>query len=104
MFCKKCGQRLGAEASSGATGRRLASPDSYTPRHLAEKILTSKTALEGERNQVTVLYFGLFSLGLAHLRRGDLPRATRVLERCDDLCRSWQFVVAIPAAEVRELG
>jgi tetratricopeptide (TPR) repeat protein len=38
------------------------------------------------------LFPGLFYLGLAHLRRGDLPRATRVLERCLDLCRTWQFV------------
>jgi class 3 adenylate cyclase len=28
----------------------------YTPAHLAEKILTSKTALEGERKRVTVLF------------------------------------------------
>jgi class 3 adenylate cyclase/tetratricopeptide (TPR) repeat protein len=42
------------------------------------------------------LYFGLFELGLAHLRRGDLPRATRVLERGHDLCRTWQFVVGTP--------
>ena len=39
---------------------------------------------------------GLFFLGLAHLRRGDLPRATRVLERCLDLCRTWQFVDRTP--------
>lgn len=32
------------------------SPETYTPRHLAEKILTSKSALEGERKQVTVLF------------------------------------------------
>jgi class 3 adenylate cyclase len=32
---------------------------SYTPRHLAEKILTSKAALEGERKQVTVLFADL---------------------------------------------
>ncbi|HSV07657.1 MAG TPA: tetratricopeptide repeat protein, partial [Candidatus Binatus sp.] len=44
------------------------------------------------------LYWGLFDLGLAHLRRRDLPRATRVLERCHDLCRTWQFVVGIPLA------
>src|SRR5712692_9036379 len=31
----------------------------YTPRHLAEKILTSKSALEGERKQVTVLFADL---------------------------------------------
>jgi hypothetical protein len=35
------------------------SPDSYTPKHLAEKILTSKAALEGERKQVTVLFADL---------------------------------------------
>ena len=35
---------------------RFASPESYTPKHLAEKILTSKSALEGERKQVTVLF------------------------------------------------
>jgi len=39
------------------------------------------------------LYRGLFDLGRAHLRRGDLPRATRVLERGLDLCRTWQIVV-----------
>jgi len=32
------------------------SPQSYTPKHLAERILTSKVALEGERKQVTVLF------------------------------------------------
>jgi tetratricopeptide (TPR) repeat protein len=35
------------------------------------------------------LSFGLFALGLAHLRRGDLPRATRALERGLDLSRTW---------------
>src|SRR5881397_857571 len=33
-----------------------ASPSSYTPKHLADKILQSKSALEGERKQVTVLF------------------------------------------------
>jgi hypothetical protein len=31
-------------------------PRSYTPKHLAEKILTSRSALEGERKQVTILF------------------------------------------------
>ena len=39
--------------------QRDSAPDSYTPKHLAEKILTSKTALEGERKQVTVLFADL---------------------------------------------
>ena len=35
---------------------RFGSPKSYTPQHLAERILTSRAALEGERKQVTVLF------------------------------------------------
>jgi hypothetical protein len=50
-FCGQCAAPLPPDATA-----RLATPDSYTPRHLAEKILTSKAALEGERKQVTVLF------------------------------------------------
>ena len=58
-FCDGCGAPLAA-ASPPATGlSHLASPESYTPKHLAEKILTSKAALEGERKQVTVLFADL---------------------------------------------
>jgi class 3 adenylate cyclase/tetratricopeptide (TPR) repeat protein len=57
-YCKKCGQALGVAAGLGeATPSR--SPSSYTPKHLAERILTSKAALEGERKQVTVLFADL---------------------------------------------
>ena len=38
---------------------RFSSPESYTPKNLAERILTSKSALEGERKQVTVLFADL---------------------------------------------
>jgi class 3 adenylate cyclase/tetratricopeptide (TPR) repeat protein len=34
-------------------------PTSYTPQHLADKILTSRSALEGERKQVTVMFCDL---------------------------------------------
>ena len=34
-------------------------PLAYTPPYLAEKILTSRSALEGERKQVTVLFADL---------------------------------------------
>ena len=57
-FCKQCGQAVGATTSPTAA-RVGAPPESYTPRHLAEKILTSKAALEGERKQVTVLFADL---------------------------------------------
>ena len=48
-----------ARRRSAAPTPRFASPESYTPKHLAEKILTSKAALEGERKQVTVLFADL---------------------------------------------
>jgi class 3 adenylate cyclase len=54
-FCGQCGAPLAAVVATPKFG----SPESYTPRHLAEKIVTSKAALEGERNQVTVLFADL---------------------------------------------
>jgi class 3 adenylate cyclase len=51
--------RLGSALGQGAVRGRFATPEAYTPRHLAERILTSKVALEGERKQVTVLFADL---------------------------------------------
>jgi len=56
-FCGGCGRSLTATARP--VEPRFSSPQTYTPRHLAEKILTSKSALEGERKQVTVLFADL---------------------------------------------
>jgi class 3 adenylate cyclase len=56
-FCGGCGATLGASATT--PGRRSSSLEAYTPKHLAERILTSKSALEGERKQVTVLFADL---------------------------------------------
>src|SRR5213083_3084631 len=52
-FCNRCGAPVQAETRASP---RFGSPASYTPKHLAEKILTSRSALEGERKQVTVLF------------------------------------------------
>jgi class 3 adenylate cyclase/tetratricopeptide (TPR) repeat protein len=54
-FCGECGTSL----TSAQTGLKFGSPETYTPKHLAEKILTSRSALEGERKQVTVLFADL---------------------------------------------
>jgi len=54
-FCNECGHLL-TDGSAPAAGSRFASPGTYTPPHLAEKILTSRHVLEGERKQVTVLF------------------------------------------------
>jgi class 3 adenylate cyclase len=71
-FCVECGQPLSLscatcdiQVAAGAKfcpecGARLVAPvpelGSYTPRHLAEQILSSRAAIEGERKQVTVLF------------------------------------------------
>jgi class 3 adenylate cyclase len=46
-----------APAASAETPTRA--PRAYTPAYLAEKILTSRSALEGERKQITVLFADL---------------------------------------------
>src|SRR5262249_27415296 len=51
-FCNKCGTAVALESPGQS---RFSSPESYTPKHLAERILTSKAALEGERKQVGAL-------------------------------------------------
>ena len=50
-----------ASRSPAPTQEPVRAPHAYTPPHLAEKILTSKAALEGERKQVTVLFADLKS-------------------------------------------
>jgi hypothetical protein len=58
-FCDRCGTSLALAPAQPAASPRFTSPERYTPEHLAEKILSSRTALEGERKQVTVLFADL---------------------------------------------
>jgi class 3 adenylate cyclase/tetratricopeptide (TPR) repeat protein len=59
------GKMLVWTGDTAAGPRPLSTPDqahaplAYTPPHLAEKILTSRSAIEGERKQVTVLFADL---------------------------------------------
>src|ERR1700738_3924089 len=53
-FCGECGNALAVAAARQTAPFR--DPQSYTPKHLADRILTSKAALEGERKHVTVLF------------------------------------------------
>jgi len=58
-FCDECGQPVGAPADPAAPAParlRAGAPTGYTPRHLAERILTSRSAIEGERKQVSVVF------------------------------------------------
>src|SRR5215470_452157 len=60
-FCNNCGAHVAGTARD---------PRSYTPHHLAEKILAHKSALEGERKPVTVLF-------------ADVARSMELAERID---------------------
>jgi class 3 adenylate cyclase/tetratricopeptide (TPR) repeat protein len=51
-FCPQCGSPL----TPAPDDSRFASPTSYTPQHLADKIRAARATLEGERKQVTVLF------------------------------------------------
>jgi class 3 adenylate cyclase len=51
-FCGDCGLRVKEALQS----LDYTQPQSYTPKHLADKILTSRSSIEGERKLVTVLF------------------------------------------------
>ncbi|MFZ3045145.1 MAG: adenylate/guanylate cyclase domain-containing protein, partial [Desulfatirhabdiaceae bacterium] len=53
-FCIKCGHDQRKPKESLKTDCRH--PLSYTPKHLTEKVLTTRSAIEGERKVVTVMF------------------------------------------------
>jgi class 3 adenylate cyclase/tetratricopeptide (TPR) repeat protein len=58
-FCDSCGQPTTATLEPAAAAAPEAperSPRDYTPKHLADRILRSQSAIQGERKQVTVLF------------------------------------------------
>ena len=82
-FCPGCGHRLGGlpapigERPLGTVQERA--PLTYTPTALVEKIRTARTALEGERKQVTVLFADLTD-ALALIRDLDPEAAQQLLD------------------------
>jgi class 3 adenylate cyclase/tetratricopeptide (TPR) repeat protein len=73
-FCHACGAPLPTPDTVG-----WPSPETYTPRHLIEKILISRTALEGERKQITVLFADLKG-SMELLADRDPEEARRILD------------------------
>ena len=53
-FCGECGFQLISPLEISPID--YTKPQSYTPKYLAEKILTTRSAMEGERKLVTVLF------------------------------------------------
>jgi hypothetical protein len=56
---KKLLKAIVERGNRAVTAPSSRSPTQYTPAHLAQRILTSRSALEGERKQVTVLFADL---------------------------------------------
>jgi NADH pyrophosphatase NudC (nudix superfamily) len=52
-FCGECGQSL--KERQEALERDYSKPQSYTPKHLADKILTTRSSMAGERKLVSVM-------------------------------------------------
>jgi class 3 adenylate cyclase/tetratricopeptide (TPR) repeat protein len=92
-FCGACGWSVEAQRTDHP---RFASPEAYTPRHLAEKIRTSGKAIAGERKQVTVLFADL--KGSMELLADRDPEETRklldpVLEHMMDAVHKYEGTV-----------
>ncbi len=91
-FCGVCGQRLTTPEAAApspappppAAGEPRRGLAAYTPKHLAEKILKARSALEGERRQVTVLFADVAGFtSLAEKR--DPEEVHRIMDRCFEL-------------------
>src|SRR5438128_5804248 len=89
-FCGQCGASLQAappQAAPAPTPRApVAAPSiaTYTRKHLADKILKSRAAVEGERRQVTVLFADV--AGFTTLaERLDPEDVHRIINRCFEL-------------------
>jgi Double zinc ribbon/Adenylate and Guanylate cyclase catalytic domain len=83
-FCGACGhspaaaQPAAAPAPASQPSRSIAS---YTPKHLAEKVLKARSAIEGERSQVTVLFADI--AGFTSLAEGRDPEDIhQIVDRC----------------------
>ena len=68
-FCGECGHELQATKKE-APPIAYNQPQSYTPKHLANKILTTRASIEGERKVVTVLF-------------ADVANSTAISEKLD---------------------
>jgi class 3 adenylate cyclase/tetratricopeptide (TPR) repeat protein len=75
-FCVECAHPVGQSAPAPPAPP---APAAYTPQHLAERIISSRGALEGERKQVTVLFADLKG-SMELLADRDPEEARRILD------------------------
>ena len=75
-FCPECAEPTLVRSPEDS---RFGPPNAYTPRHLAERMLSVRESLEGERKQVTVLFADLKS-SLEMLAARDPEEARQILD------------------------
>jgi class 3 adenylate cyclase len=82
-FCGQCGRPLGETSplSTTAVAFDKAEPKSYIPKHLADKILSTRRSLEGERKLVTVLFADVAGY-TALSEKLDPEEVHKVMEGC----------------------
>src|SRR5215470_4643653 len=80
-FCNECGQALATEAPAAKPPVPAPAQAAYTPKHLADKILKARSALEGERRQVTVLFADLAGFS-AMAEARDPEEVHGIVDRC----------------------
>ena len=92
-FCGGCGASLhttplpapkGSIAAPGEAAKREVRVAPYTPKHLAEKILKARSALEGERRQVSVLFADVAGF-TALAEKLDPEDVHQIIDRCFEL-------------------
>lgn len=83
-FCGDCGAALFSSPLASAQLSSARPPASYTPSHLASRILSGKSALEGERKIITVLFADI--KGSMDILEGlDPEESKRLLDPCIQL-------------------
>jgi hypothetical protein len=101
-FCDQCGTPVAGSAPTAPSPpvpARPQIPQANTPKHLAEKILTARSALEGERKQVTVLFADV--AGFTTLAEQLDPEIVHdLINRC--CSNPWRRFTDIPWGGVKE--
>ena len=81
-FCDECGHRLREQKSPLPID--YTRPDSYTPNYLANKILRTRSTIEGERKVVTVLFADV-SNSSAIVEKLDPEEVHLIMDGCFDI-------------------
>ena len=79
LFCDECGFEILKPAKAPALN--YSEPQSYTPKFLADKILTTRSSIEGERKLVTVLFADVANY-TAMSERLDPEEVHQIMDGC----------------------